>query len=156
MAAGFRGTLFLIGLSSGAVVQQASFRSPLPLPPLAGVAGVVQAGYIGIIPIVNLGTTAGTPLPARFNRLSTRDIQYEALRLVVTPSDSRTMEREYWFSIFGGNPNWSTLDIMHEGIIKGLSNPTLKDYYDGQTANVWPDHNSSERAFWLKIIADNI
>ena len=91
---------------------------------------------------------------AAFNSLSTRDVQYEALKIVVTPSDTRTMEYAYWQSLFGGTG--STLDIMHEGIIIGLSNPTLKDYYDTQTSTVWPDHNSSEKAYWLKIIADNI
>ena len=152
MAAGYRGTLFFLGLSSGAVVEQASFRSPLPLPPLAGTAGVVQAGFVGVFPIVNLGGTAGT-LPAKFNRMSTRDIQYEALTRVVTPSDARTMEYSYWQSLFGGTG--STLDIMHEGIIIGLGNSTLKDYYDTQTATTWPDHNSSEREYWLKILTEN-
>ena len=96
-----------------------------------------------------------TGLPAKFSRMSTRDIQYEALTRVLTPSDARTMERAYWFSLLGGNSNWSTLDIMHEGIIIGLGNSTLKDYYDTQTATKWPDHNSSEREYWLKILTEN-
>ena len=92
-----------------------------------------------------------------FNRLTTRDVQYEALKLVVVrASDTRTMEREYWFALLGGNANWSTLDIMHEGIIKALGNSTLKDYYDTVTGQTWPDHNSSEKAYWLKLLADNI
>ena len=91
---------------------------------------------------------------AALSRLSTRDVQYEALMRVVTPSDARTMEYEYWKSLFGGTG--STLDIMHEGIIIGLSNPTLKDYYDGETSTVWPDHNSSEKAYWLKILSENL
>ena len=97
--------------------------------------------------------TAAAALPAKFNRMSTRDIQYEALTRVVTPSDARTMEYSYWQSLFGGTG--STLDIMHEGIIIGLGNSTLKDYYDTQTATTWPDHNSSEREYWLKILTEN-
>ena len=89
-----------------------------------------------------------------FDRLSLRDVQYEALRLVVTPSDARSMEREYWISLFGGNG--TTADVLHEGVILGLGFASLKDYYDDITSNVWPDHNSSEKAYWLKIIADNI
>jgi len=87
-------------------------------------------------------------------RQSTRDVQYEALKVVTTPSDTRTMEREWWKSLFGGNG--STLDIMHEGIIKGLGNSTLKDYYDTITGTVWPDHNTSEKAYWLKVLQDNL
>lgn len=92
-----------------------------------------------------------------FNRLSTRDVQYEALRLVSTRvTDSRTMEREYWYAKFGGNSNWSTLDIMYEGILKGQGYTSLKDFYDYETGKVWPDHNSSEKAYWLSIIAANV
>jgi len=89
-----------------------------------------------------------------FEKLSTRDVQYEALKLVVTPSDTRTMEWSYWQSLFGGTG--STRDIVYSGMIVGLGFSTIKDYYDNQTATVWPDHNSSEKAFWLKVIADNI
>lgn len=89
-----------------------------------------------------------------FNSLSTRDVQYEALRLVSSRvTDTRTMEYSYWQALFGGNG--STLDIMHEGVIIGLGFSTLKDYYDSETNKVWPDHNSSEKAYWLKIIAEN-
>ena len=91
---------------------------------------------------------------AALSKLSTRDIQYEALTRVTTPSDTRTMEHAYWYGIFGGRG--STRDVMYEGIIIGLSHPTLKDYYDDQTTVVWPDHNSSEKAYWLKILTENI
>lgn len=92
---------------------------------------------------------------AAFNRLTTRDVQYEALKLVsASVTDTRSMEREYWLGLFGGRG--TTLDIMYEGIILGLGNNALKDYYDSETGNIWPDHNSSEKAYWLKIIADNI
>lgn len=100
------------------------------------------------------GTIAPDVLPARFLRMSTRDLQYEALSIIVTPSDARTMEYSYWKSLFGGTG--STLDIMHEGIITGLGNSTLKDYYDTITGTVWPDHNSSEREYWSKILQDNL
>lgn len=94
---------------------------------------------------------------AAFNKLSTRDVQYEALKLVsVRPLDTRSMERDYWLGLLGGSSNWSTLDIMHEGIIKTLGHATLKDYYDNTTGTVWSDHNSSEKAYWLKIIAENV
>ena len=89
-----------------------------------------------------------------FNRLSLRDVQYEALKLVAPVSDTRTMEHAHWFGIFGGRG--STADILYEGAILGLGFPALKDYYDDATSNVWPDHNSSEKAYWLKLIADNI
>lgn len=92
-----------------------------------------------------------------FNKLSTRDVQYEALKLVsVRALDTRSMERDYWLSVLGGNTNWSTLDIMHEGIIKSLGFNTLKEYYDDVTGTIWGDHNSSEKAYWLSVIANNI
>lgn len=92
-----------------------------------------------------------------FNRLTTRDVQYEALRLVVSnSSDTRTMEKEYWLDVLGGSSRMSTADIMYEGIVLVGGFPTLKDYYDTQTSNIWPDHNSSEKAYWLKIIADTV
>jgi hypothetical protein len=91
-----------------------------------------------------------------FDKLSTRDVQYEALKIVSSrSSDTRTMEREYWFGLFGGNANWSTLDIMNDGIVVAGGYSTLKDYYDAITGTVWPDHNSSEKAYWLKVIIDN-
>lgn len=94
---------------------------------------------------------------AAFERLSTRDVQYEALKLVsARVTDTRTMEYSYWLGVLGGNPNWSTLDIIYEGIIKTLGHATLKDYYDNITGQVWPDHNSSEKAYWLSIIAGNL
>lgn len=93
---------------------------------------------------------------AAFERLSTRDVQYEALKIVSSRTlDTRSMEKDYWISVLGGNVNWSTLDVMHEGIIKTLGHATLKDYYDTVTGTVWSDHNTSEKAYWLKIIADN-
>jgi len=69
--AGFRGPLFLLGLSaqdeeqagfrnplpvpplSGGDVVQGGFRNPLPIPPMSGGAEV-QAGFIGPLPILNL------------------------------------------------------------------------------------------------------
>lgn len=89
-----------------------------------------------------------------FERLSLRDVQYEALRLVTTLSDTRTMEHAYWLSLFSGKG--STADLLYEGIIVGLGFTSLKDYYDNITGTTWPDHNSSEKAYWLKIIADNV
>lgn len=78
--AGFRGPLFLLGLSAESVVTQAGFRSVLPVPqiaaqstpltqagfrgplpvlPIGAVSVVVtQAGFIGAIPILNLGARA--------------------------------------------------------------------------------------------------
>lgn len=91
-----------------------------------------------------------------FSRLSTRDVQYEALKLVQASSDTRTMEREYWLTLLGGNARHTTSDIMYEGIIIGLGFSALKDYYDNITGQTWPDHNTSEKAYWLKIIADNV
>lgn len=91
-----------------------------------------------------------------FERLSLYDVQYEALILVVTGSDSRTMEREYWKGVFGGNDRQSTGDIIYEGMILGAGYSSPKDYYDAQTGVVWPDRNSSEKAYWLKVISDNI
>lgn len=89
-----------------------------------------------------------------FNRLSLHDIQYEALSLVVSPvTDARSMEREYWLGLFGGRG--STADIVYEGIILGLGFPDMKAYYDNQTSKVWPDANSSEKAYWLKTLVDN-
>ena len=93
---------------------------------------------------------------AAFARLSLRDVQYEALLLVIGGKDARSMEWEHWYATLGGNANWSTRDIMYEGILKGLGFSAFKDYYDSVTANVWPDHNSSEKAYWLKLIADNV
>ena len=57
MAAGFRGPLFLLGLSANSTVQ-AGFRGPLPIPFL-GARGTVQAGFRGPLPIPFLG--AGLP-----------------------------------------------------------------------------------------------
>ena len=57
--AGFRGPLFLLGLSAESVVTQAGFRGPLPVLPIGAVSVVVtQAGFIGPIPILNLGARA--------------------------------------------------------------------------------------------------
>jgi hypothetical protein len=57
--AGFRGPLFLLGLSAESSTVQAGFRGPLPVLPIGAVAVVVtQAGFIGPIPILNLGATA--------------------------------------------------------------------------------------------------
>ena len=88
-----------------------------------------------------------------FERLSIRDVQYEALLLVVTNSDRHTMLHAYWLNLFGGRG--STTDILYEGVT-GLGFTNLKDYYDNITGTTWPDHNSSEKAYWLKIIADNV
>jgi len=91
---------------------------------------------------------------AALSRLSTRDVQYEALLRVTTSSDARTMEYEYWRGLFGGKG--STADILYEGIVIGLGFQDLKAYYDSETGKVWPDHNSSEKAYWLKLLAENI
>lgn len=53
--AGFLSPLFLFGLSASS--GQAGFRSVLPVPQLAG-GGEQQAGFIGPIPILNLGGRA--------------------------------------------------------------------------------------------------
>ena len=57
--AGFRGPLFLLGLSA-APSTQAGFRGPLPVHPIGAtpVVVVTQAGFIGAIPLVNLGARA--------------------------------------------------------------------------------------------------
>lgn len=89
-----------------------------------------------------------------YERMTIRDVKYEALRLVVTPSDASTMEHAYWLSLFGGRG--TTADMLHEGIILGLGYSALKDYYDNITGTTWPDHNISEKAYWLKIISDNL
>lgn len=54
--AGFRGPLFLLGISAQG--ERAGFRNPLPIPPLAGTEPT-QAGFIGPIPLVNLGARPG-------------------------------------------------------------------------------------------------
>jgi hypothetical protein len=59
--AGFRGPLFLLGISSAAVATQAGYTSVLPIPFTGGTEVVQQAGFIGPIPILNLG--AGQALP---------------------------------------------------------------------------------------------
>lgn len=57
--AGFRGPLFLLGLSAESSTVQAGFRGPLPVLPIGAVAVVTtQAGFIGAIPIFNLGARA--------------------------------------------------------------------------------------------------
>lgn len=63
MAAGFRGPLFLLGLSKGSAVQ-AGFRGPLPLPNLGATAVADQAGFRGALPLPFLG--AGTVVQAGF------------------------------------------------------------------------------------------
>ena len=89
-----------------------------------------------------------------FDRLSIRDVQYEALVFTGGKGTTNDMERVYWSGIFGGSG--STRDIMYEGIIIGLGMQDLKEYYDTQTSKVWEDFHSSEKAFWLKVIAENI
>lgn len=55
--AGFRGPLFLLGLSAS--TTQAGFRSVLPVPQIAAQSTpLTQAGFIGAIPILNLGARA--------------------------------------------------------------------------------------------------
>jgi len=98
------------------------------------------------------GTVVNPLLP--FLHLSRKDIRYEALIRVVTPSDANSMLREYWKGLFGGSG--STSDILYEGAVLGLANPQLKDYYDNITGTVWPDHNSSERQYWLQILSNNL
>lgn len=89
-----------------------------------------------------------------FERLSLVDVQYEALLLTITPvTDRHTMLHAYWLSLFGGRG--TTRDILYEGVT-GLGFQNLKDYYDNITGVTWPDHNSSEKAYWLQIIADNL
>lgn len=90
-----------------------------------------------------------------FEKLSTRDVRYDALKLV-NPSitDAHDMERQYWIGLFGGNG--TTNDVKHAGIIIGLGFGSLKDYYDDITGVVWPDTATSEKAYWLKIIAGNL
>lgn len=99
------------------------------------------------------GTISASNL-ARYDRMSTRDVQYEALRLVETGSDARSMEHAYWLRLFGGSG--TTADIKYEGIILGLGYSDYKAYYDAYTSLVWPDVNSSEKAYWLQIIAENV
>lgn len=99
-----------------------------------------------------IGSTTDPLAP--YNGMSLRDIQYEALKLTTTPSDARTMEHAYWLSLFGGRG--STGDILYSGVIVGLGFQDMKAYYDAQTSTVWPDRNSSEKAYWLKILADNL
>ncbi len=53
MAAGFRSPLFILGLSG--IGAQAGFIGPIPIVNLGGTPDIVQAGYIGPIPIINLG-----------------------------------------------------------------------------------------------------
>ena len=55
--AGFRGPLFLLGLSAAVAVTQAGYRSALPIPNLAGSTPTTQAGFVGPIPFINLGAT---------------------------------------------------------------------------------------------------
>ena len=50
--AGFRGPLFLLGLSTP--TQQAGFRGALPLPGL-GATSAVQAGFRSVLPLPFLG-----------------------------------------------------------------------------------------------------
>ena len=54
MAAGFRGPLFLLGLSTTVAVTQTGFRGALPLPFL-GARGTIQAGFRCPLPIPFLG-----------------------------------------------------------------------------------------------------
>ena len=54
MAAGFRGPLFLLGISAAPTVTQAGFRGALPLPNL-GATSAVQAGFRSALPIPFLG-----------------------------------------------------------------------------------------------------
>ena len=91
---------------------------------------------------------------AAFNRLTTRDVQYEALLLAGGRGATRDMEHGYWLGIFGGRG--STADILYEGIVIGLGMQDVKEYYDTQTSQIWGDFNSSEKAYWLSIIAENI
>ena len=51
--AGFRGPLFLLGISAGA--KKAGFRGALPIPFLGGTEEVTQAGFRGVLPIPFLG-----------------------------------------------------------------------------------------------------
>lgn len=74
--AGFKSPLFLLGLSAtgetagfrsplpvppvaGGSADQAGFNSPLPVPPIGG-GGIETAGFIGPLPVLNLG--AGEPI----------------------------------------------------------------------------------------------
>lgn len=90
-----------------------------------------------------------------FENLAVRDIRYEALKLVSTPdTDAHDMERQHWIGLFGGTG--TSNDVKHAGIIVGLGFTSLKDYYDNITGTIWPDVATSEKAYWLKIIADNL
>jgi hypothetical protein len=89
-----------------------------------------------------------------FSKLSLHDVQYEALRLVEAGSDARSMEHAYWLRLLGGRG--TTGDIKYEGIILGLGHSDYKAYYDSITGTTWPDVNSSEKAYWLQIITENI
>lgn len=101
------------------------------------------------------GVLRGDPAAvAAFAKMSLRDVQYEALRLVETGSDARTMEHAYWLRLLGGRG--TTADIKYEGIILGLGYSDYKAYYDAISATTWPDVNTSEKAYWLKVIADNV
>ena len=57
--AGFRGPLFLLGLSVAAT--QAGYTSVLPIPFTGGTTTATQAGFVCPIPFINLG--AGQPVP---------------------------------------------------------------------------------------------
>lgn len=88
-----------------------------------------------------------------FSALSLRDVQYDALVAAGGRGSSRDMERAYWLGVFGGSG--SVADILYEGIVIGLGMQDLKAYYDNQTSVTWGDFNTSEKVYWLKILADN-
>jgi hypothetical protein len=84
VAAGFRGPLFLLGLSATVVATSAGFRGPLPVPNLGASPVTTQAGFRGPLPIPNLGASPVTtqagfrgPLPIPFLGAGLPVVEYD-------------------------------------------------------------------------------
>lgn len=76
--AGFKGPLFLLGLSAAAAVTQGGFNSPLPVPPVGASTGATQAGFVGPIPVLRLyagGAVIAPEAPSRPSGLRPRLIR---------------------------------------------------------------------------------
>lgn len=92
-----------------------------------------------------------------FSKLAFYDVKYEALKIATgLASDLDNMEKEYWLTLFSGRRKYTIPELKYEGIKLGLGFRDYKDYFDSQTTTTWPDVNTSEKAYWLKVIVDNI
>ena len=121
---------------------------------ITGASAVASVPGLSTLQVAGVWITGASAVVVTFTHLSLRDIQYEALQQTGLRGDTRTMEHDYWLDLFGGRG--TTADILYEGIILGLGFSDLKGYYDNITGVTWPDANGSEKAYWLKILTDNI